>query len=300
MSLDPRHVSVFRAVVRHGTFSGAARELGYSQPAVSQQMRALEKSLGTPIFVRGGRRLLLTEAGVLLREHADPILDGMARAEARIRSVVEMRTGRVRIGAFPSASATLVPDAVTQVLAEHPSVRIELLEAEPPESFELLRDGACDVLLAFSYDQDADGATDGLLEVPLVADELVVLARAGHRLADGGPITLADLADEHWITGCPRCSQHFRALCADAGFEPDVVCAIDDNLSVQSLVASGLGVAMMPELVVSFMRHDDVTRLPLTTSIARRVSAYVWPDSRDVPVVRAVLEALQRTAPGYR
>lgn len=299
MALDPRHVTVFRAVVRHGSFSGAARELGYSQPAISQQMRALEKSLGTPVFVRSGRALQLSEAGEMLRAHADPILNGIATAEAKIRAIVEMRSGRVRLGTFPSASATLVPQAISRIRANHPGVRIELLEAEPPDSYELLRNAACDVLLAFSYDRDDQVVGDDLLEVPLVTDDLVVLARPGHPLAERDTITLADLRDEQWITGCPSCSVHFHALCAAAGFEPDVVCATDDNLSVQSLVASGLGVAVMPELVVSFMRHDQVSRLPVLLGSTRRIAAYVWPDSTEVPVIRRTLEALQEVALSY-
>ena len=300
MALDPRHVTVFRAVVRHGSFTGAAKELGYSQPAVSQQMRALEKGLGTPVFIRSGRTLLLSEAGRLLQEHADPILEGLARAEARIRAVVELQSGRLRIGAFPSASATLLPQAISRLLAAHPGIRIELLEAEPPDSFDLLRNGSCDLLLAFSYDSDDGPPAGEFLEVPLVADELVVLAHTGHRKLDSGPLPLRDLADESWISGCPRCSVHFRELCAEAGFEPDIVCATDDNLSVQSLVASGLGVAMMPNLVVSFMRHDDVTRLPVTDRHSRRIAAYTWPGATEIPVVRSALEAFQDVALTYR
>ncbi len=299
MALDPRHVTVFRSVVRHGSYTGAAKELGYSQPAISQQMRALEKGLGTPLFIRTGRRLMLTEAGNMLESHVDPILDGLAQAENRVRAIVEMQAGTIRICAFPSASTTLIPAAISHILAAHPSVRIELLEAEPPECFDLLRSGACDLVLAFAYESE-DEPDDDFLRVPLVTDELVVLAPASHALADQGTVKLADLAEEAWITGCPRCSVHFREVCNEAGFEPDIVCAIDDNLSVQSLVASGLGVSLMPSLVVSFLRHDLVTTLPLTPPLTRMISAYTWSNSTEMPIVRHSLETLQLVAADYQ
>lgn len=300
MALDPRHVPVFRAVVRNGSFTGAAKELGYSQPAISQQMRALEKSLGTPIFIRSGRSLMLTEAGRMLQSMAEPIQEALTRAENRVRAIVEMDAGTARICAFPSASATLVPAAASRLLGEHPDIRIELSEAEPPESFELLRNGSCDLVLAFAYDPDDRPDDEDFLHVPLLTDQLVVLAPLNHRLAGQGPVALSQLADEAWIAGCPRCSVHFRELCADAGFVPDVICSIDDNLSVQSLVASGLGLSLMPSLVVTFLQHDRVTTIPLQPPPGRAVSAYTWASATEVPVIRRTLEALQQVVTDFR
>lgn len=235
----------------------------------------------------------------MLQSHVDPILEGLARAENRVRAIVEMQAGTIRICAFPSANTTLIPAAISQTVANHPGVRIELLQAEPPNSFELLRSGDCDLVLAFAYERE-DEPDDDFMRVPLVTDELVVLAPAGHRLAGRGDIGLADLAEDPWITGCPRCSVHFREVCNEAGFEPDIVCAIDDNLSVQSLVASGLGVSLMPSLVVSFLRHDLVTTLPLTPPLTRMISAYTWSSSTEVPIIRRTLETLQQVAADYQ
>jgi DNA-binding transcriptional LysR family regulator len=293
-------VAVFKAVVLHGSYTGAARELGYSQPAISQQMKALEKALGTPVFIRSGRSLQLTEAGRMLELHADPILQGLARAEARVRAIVEMRSGTVRVCTFPSASATLVPAAFSRLRELHPNIRIELSDAEPPDSFEQLRAGDCDVVLAFTYGAADEPDDEAFVRVPLVHDPLVVLVPGDHRLAGATSLDLAELADESWIAGCPRCSVHFRQICAEAGFTPDVVCATDDNLSVQSLVASGLGAALMPSLVVSFLRHTDVAAIPLSPAPVRTISAYTWADSTDIPVVRESLEALQAVAGNYR
>lgn len=300
MALDPRHVAVFKAVVTYGSYTGAAKELGYSQPAISQQMKALEKSLGTRVFLRSGRGLVLTEAGRMLEMHAEPILDGLARAESRVRAVVEMRSGTIRICTFPSASATLVPAVFSRLRAVYPGIQFQLSEAEPPETFDLLYAGECDIALAFTYSEADEPDDEVFVKVPLVRDPLVVLLASDHRLADSKTLNLADLAEEAWIAGCPRCSVHFRQACAEEGFIPDVVCATDDNLSVQSLVASGLGAALMPSLVVSFIRHTNIVAIPLSPAPTRTIAAYTWQSSTDVPLVRKCLEALQNVAREYR
>lgn len=299
MALDPRHVAVFVAVVTHGSYTGAAKALGYSQPAISQQMKALEKSLGTPVFLRSGRGLMLTEAGRMLEMHADPILEGLARAESRVRAVVDMRSGTVRICTFPSANATLVPAAFSRLRSMHPGIRVSLSEAEPPDTFDLLYAGECDIALAFTYSEADEPDDEAFVKVPLVRDPLVVLLPSDHRLANSQSLDLADLAEEPWIAGCPRCSIHFRQTCAEVGFTPNVVCSTDDNLSVQSLVSSGLGAALMPSLVVSFIQHTNVVAVPLLLAPTRTIAAYTWRSSTEVPVVQETLEVLMAVSREY-
>jgi len=149
--IEARHLRVLRAVARTGSFSAAARELGYTQPAVSQQMKALEKSVGTPLVVRVGRGVRLSEAGEVLVRHAAGILAGLTAAEEELAAIAGLRAGRVRLVSFPTASSTLVPPAVAGVRAAQPGVRVSLTEAEPPESLAMLRGGDCEVALAFRY-----------------------------------------------------------------------------------------------------------------------------------------------------
>ncbi|MGA5701347.1 LysR substrate-binding domain-containing protein [Peterkaempfera bronchialis] len=149
--IEARHLRVLRAVSRTGSFSAAARELGCTQPAISQQMRALEKSVETPLVVRCGRGMQLTDAGQALLRHANGILAGLTAAEEEVAAIAGLRAGRVRLVSFPTASSTLVPRAVAEVRAGHPGVRVSLVEAEPPESLAMLRGGECEVALAFRY-----------------------------------------------------------------------------------------------------------------------------------------------------
>ena len=123
-------------------YSAAARALGYTQPAITQQMKALERDVGTPLFIRVGRGMRLTEAGEALSRHAAVILDSMSAAQQQMSALTRLRAGRVRVCAFPSANATLIPEAMARLAAAHPGVRVDLLESEPPESLHRLVAGS--------------------------------------------------------------------------------------------------------------------------------------------------------------
>ncbi|MEV6524743.1 LysR family transcriptional regulator [Longispora sp. NPDC051575] len=295
--IDTRQLEMFAAVVRAGSFSAAARELNCSQPAISQQMRALERHVGGPLFLRVGRGLRLTEAGRILAERGAAVLDELAVTHQQVRAVAALDFGTVRICAFPSANTSIVPGAAAALSTERPRLRLELIEREPPDSFALLRHAECELVIGFSYgDEDEEEATAGMLRVPLLEDRLALLLPVGHPFADRDRVDLAEMAGERWIGGCPRCSGAFVRACERAGFTPDVVCATDDNLAIQSLVSAGLGVALVPMLVLSFLRHPSVVAVPVESTIRRRTAVYTWPDLIRVPVVRATIDALVTVA----
>ncbi|MEU8921733.1 LysR family transcriptional regulator [Kitasatospora sp. NPDC048545] len=328
--IEARHLRVLRAVARTGSFSAAARELGCTQPAISQQMKALEKSVDTPLVVRSGRGMQLSEAGRVLLKHATGILAGLSAAEEEVAAIAGLRAGRVRLVSFPTASSTLVPPAVARLRDSHPGVRVSLVEAEPPESLAMLRGGECEIALAFRYPQ-SDGAallpapahgtprearaeanleaqqltagTDwsDLVVTPLLDDPLVGLLPAAHPLAGrGGPVGLGELAGEQWIAGCPQCRGHLVELCAGAGFEPRIDFATDDYPAVVGLVAAGLGVAVLPRLALQSVRPDGVSTVPVRTAsgapAVRQVVALTLADLAEVPAVALMLERLAGTA----
>ncbi|MFH0241051.1 LysR family transcriptional regulator [Streptomyces sp. HK10] len=293
---DSRHIRTFHEVVRTGSYSAAARSLGYTQPAITQQMKALERSVGTPLFLRAGRRMRLTEAGEALSRHAGVILGSMEAAQRQMTALTGLRAGRVRVCAFPSAGATLVPEALARLAADHPGVRVELQESEPPESLDRVVRGECDITLAFTYPGLREQVPGELVEIPLLEDQLTVLLPTGHPMARRRAVRLAELADERWIAGCLRCRTNFLHECAELGFAPDIVFTTDDNLVVQSLVAEGLGIAMMPGLVLSFLVHRKVTGRALDPAARRQVSAYVLREHLRIPATALVLQELQAVA----
>ncbi|MER5461432.1 LysR family transcriptional regulator [Streptomyces sp. NPDC002668] len=293
---DSRHIKTFHEVVRTGSYSAAARALGYTQPAITQQMKALERDVGTPLFIRVGRGMRLTEAGEALSRHATVILDSMSAAQQQLGALTRLRAGRVRVCAFPSANATLIPEAMARLAAGHPGVRVELLENEPPESLQRLARGECDITLAFTYPGLHEHVPDELVEIPLLEDQLTVLLPTGHPLARRRAVQLADLAEERWIAGCLRCRANLLHECAEQGFAPDIAFTTDDNLVVQSLVAEGLGVAMIPALVLNFLCHRKVTGRVLQPASKRQISAYLLREHLRIPATALVLEELKTVA----
>ncbi|WP_067826650.1 LysR family transcriptional regulator [Actinomadura kijaniata] len=294
--LESRHLKTFLEVVRAGSYSAAARSLGYTQPAVTQQMKALERAVGTPLFIRVGRGFRLTEAGAALVRHAEVIMGDLMAAQQQLRALAKLESGLVRLCAFPSANATIVPMTVARLMAAHPGVRVELQEAEPPESLHRLRRGECDVALAFTYAGMQTEHPPEVVRIALTEDLLTVLLPTGHPLARHHFVRLADLNGERWIAGCPRCRANLLRLCAEEGFVPDVVFSTDDNLAVQSLVATGVGIALMPALVLSFLCHPEVTGRMVTGRPARQVYAYVMDDHQRVPTIRLLVEELRSVA----
>ncbi|MBO1335083.1 LysR family transcriptional regulator [Streptomyces sp. VRA16 Mangrove soil] len=298
--IEARHLRVLRAVAATGSFSAAARELGCTQPAVSQQMKALETSAGTPLLIRTGREMRLTQAGEALVRHAAGILAGLTAAEEEVAAIAGLRAGRVRLVSFPSGSSTLVPTALAALRAEHPGTRVSLVEAEPPRSVEMLREGDCDVALAFRY-KGAQVAEewDDLVVRPLLADRLVGLVPEGHRLAsvgEKGSVTIDAFADESWIAGCPRCRRQLVEVCRGAGFAPRIDFATDDYPAVVGLVGAGLGVAVLPELAIESVRPKGARTVTVEPAVQREIVALTLPDLAQVPAVAATLDHLARAA----
>ncbi|GAA2633514.1 LysR family transcriptional regulator [Streptomyces axinellae] len=301
--IEARHLRVLRAVAATGSFSAAARELGCTQPAVSQQMKALEQSAGTPLLVRAGREMRLTEAGEALVRHAAGILAGLTAAEEEVAALAGLRAGRVRLVSFPSGSSTLVPTAVAAMRADHPGTRVSLVEAEPPRSVDMLRAGDCEIALAFRYDTAPWGdlpaggrERDDLVVRPLLTDRLVGLVPEGHPLADAEEVGIGTLAEEPWIAGCPRCRRHLVEVCEAAGFTPRIDFATDDYPAVVGLVGAGLGVAVLPELAVESVRPKGARAVRVTPAVQREVVALTLPDLARVPAVAAMLDRLETAA----
>jgi DNA-binding transcriptional LysR family regulator len=223
-----------------------------------------------------------------------------------VQAVSALDLGTVRICAFPSANSSLVPQAAARLRQVAPHMRLELIEEEPPASYGMLRRAECDIVVGFSYDgDDSDELAAGMVRTSLLDEPLELLVPVGHELAshvklEAGhrptPVPLAELAPQSWIAGCPKCRVTFTDACEAAGFEPDIVCSTDDNMALQSLVASGLGVALTPRMVLSFLHHPGIVAVPVEPVTWRRVAAYTWPDLVRVDAIAKTLEALQAVA----
>jgi molybdate transport repressor ModE-like protein len=290
--MDPKRLLIFRAVARAGSISAAARELGWTQPAVSQHLRALERSLGCALLLRGAGGVELTEPGRVLLARADALAVQLHMAEEELADLTELRRGRVRLAAYPSAAATLVPRAVAGLRARHPDIDVELTEAEPPEALGLLAAGDADLALVFSYDGRPPADLAGLVWRPLADEPVALVVGADHPAATRKRLALSDLAEEPWIVGCARCRAHALLLCAEAGFEPRVRHVSDDYVVVQNLVAVGLGVTLLPHSALEAYRHPRVA-VREHPSFGTRSFGIVHREGADlVPATRAMIAEL--------
>lgn len=297
--LDLRRMEVLATVARHGSFTAAAKAMDYSQSAVSQQIATLERETGTELVVRSGRRTWLTDAGTVLVAHARQILAAIADAEADLAAVADLRTGTVRLAAFPSAGATLIPRVAAIFRREHRGVELVVTGAEPSAAVEGLRNGVYDLAVTLAEPGSAQQAqvrqSPELNRVPLLDDPFFVVLPGCHRLADQEQVALADLADEHWIATSPHGHPDAETLlrvCASAGFTPNVVFHIDDYMAVQGFVAARVGVSLIPELALTAVR-DDVAVRRVTPATHRRVEAVTVASRRLSPAVRAALDVLR-------
>src|SRR5215207_10393885 len=184
---------IFDAVAREGSMTAAATVLGYTQSAVSQAVSALEKEAGTPLLER-------VAAGELLAGHAALLREQLERAAGDLDDHLHLRTGRLRLAAFPSAASVLIPPAVAAFRAAHPEVDLSLAETETPEAADGVREGRYDLAVVFDYAFAPVLDPSGLAVHDLGPDEMLVALPPGHGAAARDVIPIAELAGETWVS----------------------------------------------------------------------------------------------------
>ena len=257
--LDSRRLRVLCEVAKHGSFSAAAAELGYTQPAVSRQIATLEAEVGTVLVRRVPLGAVLTDAGRLLVTRSEAILARLADAEAELRALAGLEGGTLRMVTFASAAASVVPIAVARFRERYPDIELSIAMADPDESVPRLRAGEFD--LALSHDRLLEQS--GIELVHLFDDPMYVAMPATHRLCNARSLTLSDFADEPWMLAttqaCPDARLFLRS-CHAAGFEPRIAFQNDDYSAILGFVAAGVGVAVIPDMVSRGAREDVVIR----------------------------------------
>ena len=291
--LDVRRLRVLHAVSAYGSVTAAAAALGYSAPAVSQQLAALEREVGLPLTERAGRGITLTPAATLLVAHTDALLNRLDAAEADLAALRDQVTGRVALAAFPSAAATVVAAAWGALNRSAPHVQLELEEMEPEESLPALLRGQADVAVAHEYDI-FPRPLDPLFERrDLVADPVLLAVPDGYPAGHGEPVPLASLGDQPFLA--PRsntsCAEMIQRACARAGFVPRVVARATERVVQLNLVAAGVGVTLVPRLAAQPL-PAGVRLLSPAEPITRNIFTVSRRGGDRQPAVRVVLDAL--------
>src|SRR3954447_16185482 len=196
--LDVKRMRILKEVADHGSFSAAAESLSYTQSAVSQQIAALEREAKTQLVTRGSRGIRLTEAGEALVKHADAILTRLADAEAELEAIAGLRGGRLRLAAFPTVGATLMPLAIATFRSRHPDVELTVRQLEPEDSIPMLKAGELDIALTIEPSVRAEDA-EGIESQFLLDDPMYAALPMDSPLATKAKLRLKDLAGESWI-----------------------------------------------------------------------------------------------------
>ena len=301
--LDVKQLRVLKAVAEHGSFSAAAEALSYTQPAISQQIAALEKQAGATLVDRGSRGVTLTDAGRALVEHAEVVIARLAAAEAELEAIAGVRGGRVRLSSFPTAGASLLPPAVALFTQRHPEVELSFVEQEPEEAVTMLRGAELEVALVFEYRELSQPEFDRLYEgIELQApdrrpDVRGAAARTTPRRASSASGS-EDFSEDVWIQNDTRgpCGRLHLAACVGAGFEPKIGFESDDYNVVQGLIAAGVGISLLPALSLTNVREDIVIRSLGRRAPTRRIASAVLAGRYRSPATDAMLGILHEVA----
>jgi molybdate transport repressor ModE-like protein len=298
--LDVKRMRILKEVADHGSFSAAAESLSYTQSAVSQQIAALEREAGTQLVTRGSRGIKLTEAGEALVKHADAILTRLADAEAELEAIAGLRGGRLRLAAFPTVGATLMPLAIANFRARHPDIELTVRQLEPEDSIPMLKAGELDIALTIEPSARPEDQ-EGIESQFLLDDPMYAALPLGSALANKAKLRLKDLAGESWIgtTDSCSCGELVRNHCIRLGFEPQITFESDDYLAIQGLVAAGVGIALIPTLALTTVRDDIAIRSLGNDAPVRQIAAATLPGAQRSPAARAMLDVLAEVAAEY-
>jgi DNA-binding transcriptional LysR family regulator len=291
--LKPQHLLTLRAVVRTGSFVVAARDLGYTASAISQQISALEKETRLVLFEREAHGIRVTAAAQRLVDLSAPALAAMDDLGNQVHELATGAVGRLRLGSFPTASVRLVPPALSALTSAHPRAQIQLEEGEPDELLAALNDGELDVALVYEYGLSPRQWPDGLARDDLVREDLVLLRARGGGLSAG----LAGLSRARWITSREGTAgaRSLTRLCAAAGFEATIAFRSNNYDVVRELVSAGLGVAIVPAL--GHVSSDTVEATRLTQRSAfRRVMAFYRRENSN-PLLDTTIRSLRGAVP---
>lgn len=291
---DVSRLRLLREVSRQGSIAGAARFIGISSSAVSQQLSILERETGVSLLERSHRGVALTGAGEALVQHAGAVLQLLEETRTAMDQLSEDLAGRVRIASITSAASSVVLPAAERLQAQSPEIELTMTALEPAESVDRVISGTLDLAVIDIYDH-VPIPFPNYLEVTEVLTESLVLV-TDKKFKARPNLRLADLRGSAWVMppGDAACGAAVRHACRAEGFEPSVHWETDDMLLLVEAISSGQGIALLPRLAVA----DGVAPVSMHNlsgaGLHRRILTVSRASTAKRPIVRAVLDELHR------
>jgi molybdate transport repressor ModE-like protein len=261
--IDVQRLRILRAVAEHGSFSKAAAALRFTPSAVSQQIAALERTVGTQVVHRSTRGVVLTEPGRLLVEAEETISAELRHTETEIARLADGRR-TLTVATFTTGGRHLLPSALVRLSAAHPEVELTVLEREPEDSIPMVRAGLADLALAYRFGKPLPFRPDdrgGLSWTPVMDDPMSIVLRRDHPFAGRDSVDMTEIAGERWVFGCSKTADFLHSYAAAAGFELRVSAGTTDYFFAQALVGAGLGVALIP--LVALQPSPELVAVPI-------------------------------------
>lgn len=290
--MDAQALRTFVEVARRQGFTRASEALHVTQPAVSKTVRALEEELGTPLLVRERRRVTLTEAGRLVLERAQGILDALRAIEEEVGALGAIRSGRLRLGMTPLVAVSFFPPLLGEFHQAHPGIVLELREEGSHVIEKLVLERELDVgAVVLPIDEQRFGI------LPFVQDELAAVLHPAHPLARRRSLALGDLRDSPFVLYRPEFALHGQILeaCRRSGFAPAVVGESSHWDFIVEMVAANIGVALLPRTIGGQLDEGRVRTVPLTSPGIPWKVALIWRRDRLLPpATRAWLALAER------
>lgn len=287
MSLE--RLRVLREFADRGTVAATATALSMTPSAVSQQLKVLAREAGVALLEPDGRRIRLTDAGHALVVRADEVLAAMDRAVAEMAHYRGSPRGRVRVAVFPSGGALLLPRVLPALADSGVEVIARDEDVPPSETHRLLAD--YDIVLTHRDERAASVAGPRIAARVLMREPIDVVVAPTHRLAGHSSVTPAELAEESWLSvrgGFPV-DDVLRSIATVTGVEPRITQRLNEFRMIETLVATGYGVALMPRHAVT---HPELSVLRLSgVRAARLYELATRPRADDRPAIAAVLDA---------
>jgi DNA-binding transcriptional LysR family regulator len=303
--LELRRLRLLRELRERGTVAAVADALRFTPSAVSQQLAMLEREAGVRLLERAGRGVRLTDAALVLVEHAEALLERAAIAEADLAAAAATVAGRARIAGFESVSIKLALPAMEALARTAPRLRCELIEAEPEEALPALALGDIDLVLADEWQHQPRRLPAGVERHDLLSDRVRILLPARHPAARRHPdaVPLAELAGDAWSTGHAELGwdEMTRRTClALGGFEPDVRHRTNDAKISVAVVGHGLAVTMLPDLPLP-ARLPGIKRRDIAgAEVSRAIFAATRASDAPRPSIQAVLTAVREAVAALR
>jgi DNA-binding transcriptional LysR family regulator len=299
--LELRRLRLLRELNERGTIAAVADALQFTPSAVSQQLAMLEREAGVPLLERAGRGVRLTDAALVLVDHAEELLDRTALAEADLAAAAGTVTGRGRIAGFQSVTKRIAVPAIKALAREVPRLRCEVLEAEPEHALPALALGDVDLVLADEWQHQPVRLPAGVDRHELFRDPVYIVLPRRHRAVrrHAGAVPLGELAGEAWATGHVGMAwdEMTRRTCRALGdFDPDIRHRANDSTISLALVARGLAVTMLPDLPLRG-RHPGIAVRPIAEGpVSRAIFAATRSTDAARPSTRAILAAVRVAA----